>query len=112
MNMLLLAYKTQQFAFQVNNMQSMSVVRAPNTFADLCSVVPCPPFAAKKKTNTTTHPKKPTHTTHQKKKNQTPKLFEMEFTPTADSASQSAAMHCTCAHGGLCDSQECSKTGQ
>lgn len=64
--MLLAAHKTEQFAFQVNNMQSMPVVRAPNMFADLCCVVPCPPFAAKKKTNKQYTPKKPTYTTHQK----------------------------------------------
>lgn len=68
--MLLPAHKTEQFAFQVNNMQSMSVVRVPNMFTDLCCVAPCPPFAAKKKTNKQQYtPKNPTYTTHQKKLN-------------------------------------------
>lgn len=64
----------------------MPVVRAPNILCSVIfAVVPYLASTTEKKTqnNKTTHTKKPT---------QHPQLFEMEFTPTADSASQSAAM--------------------
>lgn len=51
-------------------------------FPDFCCVAPYPASTAKKKNQTQTTKKTPN-----------PQLFEMEFTPKADSASQSAAMH-------------------
>lgn len=96
--------QNEQFNFHLNNMQSMSVVRAPNI---LCSVI----FAVVPYLVPTTKKKKnPNKTTHTTPPPQIPSCLRWNL--PQQQILQVNLLRCLYANGELWDSQECSKTSQ